>query len=196
MWPPAATTRRPLTAAKAWERSSASKTMLAALTEIQYPLSAAVAVIFKDQTLHAQLDPLRVVCASGNMRPAPPLVVDRHHRPILNLDQIKLRDQAEPVGGQRHGTGVNALVFADCGGLGQLAGAAIDTSMCTEIPPVIDFRTLSIPTGFVVHVLGLKSGAEPAHLPPFRVRTASAIAVVGGFRTFGVGCGFASGHRQ
>jgi hypothetical protein len=38
--------------------------------------------------------------------------------------------------------------------------------MCTEIPPVIGFRTLSIPTGFVVHVLGLKSGAEPAHRPP------------------------------
>ena len=38
--------------------------------------------------------------------------------------------------------------------------------MRAEIPLLIGFRTLPIPTAFVAHVLALKSRAEPAHCSP------------------------------
>lgn len=63
------------------------------------------------------------------MRALAALIVDRHNRPVLHLDQVKLGNQPEPIGRQSDGPDVNALVVADHLGLGQLAGSTVNPTV-------------------------------------------------------------------
>jgi hypothetical protein len=92
---------------------------LAAFAEIERTFAAAVAVVFEDQALDAKLDALGVPGAGRDMRAPAALVIDRHHRAVLDFDQVEAGDQAEPIGGQGDRAGVDALVLADGPGLGR-----------------------------------------------------------------------------
>jgi hypothetical protein len=71
---------------------------LAALSEIERPFAAAIAVVFEDQSLNTELYALGVPGARRDMGTSAALVIDRHHRTVFDLDQIEPRDQAEAVG--------------------------------------------------------------------------------------------------
>ena len=70
---------------------------LAALGEVQDALGAAVAVLFKQQSLDAKLYALGLVRAGGDVRPLAALVVDGYDALAVALDQIDLGDEAEPA---------------------------------------------------------------------------------------------------
>ena len=109
---------------------------LAALAEIERPLVAAIAVVFEDQPLDAELHALGIIGAGRDMRAPAALVVDRHHDTVLDLDQIEPGDQPEPVGGQRHRAGMEALVVADSAGSGN-SPAPRSTRRCTPRPSTV-----------------------------------------------------------
>ena len=102
---------------------------LAALAEIERPLGAAIAVVFEDQPLDAELDALGIIGAGGDMRAPAALVVDRHHASVLDLDQVEPGDEPEPLGGERDRARMEALVVAERLRLRQLARAAVDPAV-------------------------------------------------------------------
>ena len=74
---------------------------LAALGIIDGAFLDAVAVLFEQQRLEADLDALRFVGALRNMRALAPLVIDRRHHAILGLGDVELGDDAQRGGGKR-----------------------------------------------------------------------------------------------
>jgi hypothetical protein len=102
---------------------------LAALAEIKRALVAAIAVVFEDETLNAELDQFGLVGAGRHVRALAALVVDRLYGTVLALDQIEFGDQPEPLGGQRHRARMDAILLADLLRLGQCPGPPIDAAM-------------------------------------------------------------------
>ena len=90
------------------------------------------------------------------MRALAALIVDRHNRPILHLDQVKLGNQPEPIGRQSERAGMDALVVTDCIGLGQLAGRGVNPTVNS---PALD----------------RVSRLRPLALHPFEIRETRAI---------------------
>src|SRR5580704_18238550 len=63
------------------------------------------------------------------MRALAALIVDRHNRPVLHLDQVKLGNQPEPIRRQSERAGMDALVVTDLLSIGQLAWGAVDATV-------------------------------------------------------------------
>ena len=74
---------------------------LAALGVIDGAFLDAVAVLFEQQRLKADLDALRLVDALRDMRTLAALVIDRRHHAILGLRDIELGDDAQRRRGER-----------------------------------------------------------------------------------------------
>ena len=74
---------------------------LAALGIIDGAFLDAVAVLFEQQRLEADLDALRFIDALRNMRAPAALVIDRRHHAILGFRDIELGDDAQRRRGER-----------------------------------------------------------------------------------------------
>jgi len=99
------------------------------LHEIQLALLADIAVLGEYQSLDAELHAFRIVGPLGDMGPLASLVVDGGDHIAFALDQVHLRDQAQPVGRQGDGAGVIALFLLGAARLGQVAGGTVHAAV-------------------------------------------------------------------
>ena len=139
---------------------------LAAGGEVEDTGLALVAVLGQDHPLDAELHALRVVGPLGDVGAAAALVVHRGDAVTLALDEVELGDEAQAVGGQGDGAGVDLLHLRGLalvlGGLG--LGLGVGELAAGLVHPAVDVAALDGVAGVV-----------PLPLDPFQVGESRAI---------------------
>jgi hypothetical protein len=97
--------------------------------EVEHAFVAAVAVLFQDHALHAELHALGIVGAPRHMRAFAALVVDRGDVLAVAFDEVHACDQPEPFRRQGHRARMETLALGPGVRIGQLAAGPVHATM-------------------------------------------------------------------